>query len=194
MYMQGFKCTVTGATATHALAPAVPAAYCKDEPAKCVKGAKQMIVFNQAEGDNVPVPREARSPGYNAECGFFPGAQKDIFVGGGGGETPQPSASSVAPPASQAPSLLSIRAAASVAPSAIADPVGVELPSSKPALFASVPASLAHPVVLSASTLSTHVRPVASAASTLLSSVRTVASSTGALAAASGKACGPRRK
>jgi len=43
MYMQGFKCKVTGATSTAPLAKAQAAVYCKDDPTKCVKGAKQMI-------------------------------------------------------------------------------------------------------------------------------------------------------
>ena len=177
MYMQGFKCTVTGAKATHSIAPAVPAAYCKDDASACVKGAKQMIVFNQAEGNNVPVPREARSPGYNAECGFLPGAQKDIFVGGG--DVPPPAISSAAPaPSSLAPSSLSVGAAASAAPSSAA-PVDVELPSSKPPVFASIPASVVRPAASTASTLSTLVRPVQTSA---------VPS-----AAAPGNSCGGRR-
>ncbi|KAF2459869.1 hypothetical protein BDY21DRAFT_413702 [Lineolata rhizophorae] len=64
MYMQGFKCNVTGATATSPVAPARPPVYCEDDLSSCVQGAKQMIVWQQAEGDNIE-PSQSKSPGYN---------------------------------------------------------------------------------------------------------------------------------
>jgi len=48
MYMQNFKCNVTGSTSTKRLAlPAKPPVYCADDSSKCVKGAKQMIAWNR---------------------------------------------------------------------------------------------------------------------------------------------------
>lgn len=46
MYMQGFKCKVTNA-GTKKIAKAKPPVWCADNPGKCRKGAKQMIVFNR---------------------------------------------------------------------------------------------------------------------------------------------------
>src|ERR1700712_5350451 len=81
MYMQGFKCNVTGATSTATIAPAQPPTYCEGDASKCVKGAKQMIAWHQSEGNNV-VPPNGVTPSYHAAWGFLPGAQKDIFVAG----------------------------------------------------------------------------------------------------------------
>jgi hypothetical protein len=69
MYMQGFKCMVTGETGMHLyyilrllepranlmiqlpgnrkIAKAKPPVWCKGDPSKCRRGAKQMIVFNR---------------------------------------------------------------------------------------------------------------------------------------------------
>lgn len=196
MYMQGFKCSVTGTTATHFLASAVPAVYCKDEPSKCVKGSKQMIVFNQAEGNNVPTPREARSPGYNADCGFLPGAQKDIFVGGGE-VLPAPSAPAapVVPPISKSSP---VRAALASASAPVVAPVvapSVALPVSSVGL---PPA----PPVVPASTLFSQVRSVPTSAapssvvpaSTLFTQVRSVSSVAASSSVVPGKTCKGRRK
>jgi hypothetical protein len=79
MYMQGFKCKVTGANSTTPVAPAVPPVYCADDASKCVKGAKQMIVWHQLEGNNV-FPPDGVSPGYNEAWGWSNGAQSDIFA------------------------------------------------------------------------------------------------------------------
>jgi len=81
MYMAGYKCNVTGATSTTPLAVAKPPVYCADDASKCVKGAKQMIAWNQAEGNNIKVPPVfLMSPGYNPTCGFENGPQNDIFA------------------------------------------------------------------------------------------------------------------
>jgi hypothetical protein len=77
MYMQGHKCIVTGSNSTRRLAAAKPPVYCEDDPSKCVKGAKQMIFFNQADGNNVINP--PKMPTYNLRMGFYEGAQNDIF-------------------------------------------------------------------------------------------------------------------
>ena len=77
MYMQGHKCIVTRSTSTRKLAVAKSPVYCEDNPAKCVKGAKQMIFYQQLDGNNVQNP--PKMPTYNARMGFSDGAQNDIF-------------------------------------------------------------------------------------------------------------------
>lgn len=79
MYMQGYKCNVTGATSTAPVAPAQVPVYCGDDASNCVQGAKQMLVWHQAAGNNVSPPSGV-SPGYNAGMGWAPGAQDDIFI------------------------------------------------------------------------------------------------------------------
>lgn len=80
IYMQGFKCKVSGATSTTPLAKAQAPAQCDDDSSKCVAGAKQMIVWNQLTGNNV-VTKDRQTPAYNLRNGFKPGAQDDIFAG-----------------------------------------------------------------------------------------------------------------
>ncbi|OAP54840.1 hypothetical protein AYL99_11288 [Fonsecaea erecta] len=81
IYMQGFKCIVTGATSTTPLAKAQAPVMCDTDPSKCVTGAKQMIVWNQLTGNNV-VTSGSQTPAYNTRNGFTPGPQDDIFEGG----------------------------------------------------------------------------------------------------------------
>ncbi|KAK1488193.1 hypothetical protein CTAM01_11416 [Colletotrichum tamarilloi] len=76
-YMQNFKCNVTNAVSTKRLGIAKPPVACRDDSKKCVAGPKQLIAWNQAEGNNVQ--DVGYSPGYNARMGFKPGAQNDIF-------------------------------------------------------------------------------------------------------------------
>ncbi|KID74291.1 uncharacterized protein G6M90_00g082540 [Metarhizium brunneum] len=78
MYMANYRCHVTGSNSNRKLAPAKAPVYCQHDRSKCVKGAKQMVAWNQAEGNNVKVPNGA-SPGYNQGMGWAPGAQNDIF-------------------------------------------------------------------------------------------------------------------
>jgi len=78
MYMQPFKCTVTGATSTTPVAKAQPPRWCEGDPNSCVKGAKQMIYWHQASGDNIEVDGydlsgRAKSPSYNSKLGFADG-------------------------------------------------------------------------------------------------------------------------
>ncbi|KAH7361844.1 hypothetical protein B0T11DRAFT_351741 [Plectosphaerella cucumerina] len=77
MYMQNFRCRVTNATSTKSLGTAQVPVPCADDPSTCVSGPKQMIAWNQAEGNNVG--DIGFSPAYNAKLGFLPGAQNDIF-------------------------------------------------------------------------------------------------------------------
>ncbi|KAI1098482.1 hypothetical protein F4804DRAFT_350328 [Jackrogersella minutella] len=78
MYMQNLRCHVTGSTSTKTVAPAQAPVYCDGNGTPCVSGAKQMIAWNQADGNNVEVA-SGLYPGYNAKMGWAPGAQNDIF-------------------------------------------------------------------------------------------------------------------
>jgi hypothetical protein len=71
-YMAGYKCTVTGATSTAAVGTAKPPVYCGNDSSKCQSGPKQMIIWNQAEANNVSPPAGA-SPGYNMNNGWANG-------------------------------------------------------------------------------------------------------------------------
>src|SRR6266704_6757570 len=55
MFMQPFKCRVTGATSVTPVAAAQPPRWCEDNPNACVKGAKQMVSWHQASGNNIVV-------------------------------------------------------------------------------------------------------------------------------------------
>jgi hypothetical protein len=167
MYMQGFKCTVTGATATHAVAPAQPPVYCKDDASTCVKGAKQMIVWNQAEGNNVQPPQFV-SPGYNAAWGYLPGAQDDIFVPGGS-TAPSSSAPAATPTTSS-----TILGATSSWVSAVTPPVKV-VSSSTPAIISTTSST---PVVAASSWSPPTSAPV-KVVSTPVDPIMGVSSSTG---------------
>uniref|UniRef100_A0A8H7Y694 Uncharacterized protein n=1 Tax=Psilocybe cubensis TaxID=181762 RepID=A0A8H7Y694_PSICU len=105
MYMLPYRCRVTGHTGPAAVASAVPPVWCEDDQSKCVKGAKQMVFWNQLEGNNVEVSGsdlsgQPKSPTYNAKMGFSDGAQTDIFLSAGSATTtyvqpaPKPTSSS----------------------------------------------------------------------------------------------------
>lgn len=79
MYMLPYRCKVTGMTGSAAVAPGNPPTWCEDNPGSCTTGARQMVYWNQLEGDNIEVSGndlagEPRSPGYNAKLGFSNGA------------------------------------------------------------------------------------------------------------------------
>ncbi|CAK5270783.1 unnamed protein product [Mycena citricolor] len=101
IYMQGFRCRVTGSTGSAAVAPGIPATWCQDNPGNCTSGARQMIYWNQLDGNNIEVDGldlagQPRSPAYNQVLGFVEGRQTDIFLKDGtasptsvaGGATP----------------------------------------------------------------------------------------------------------
>ncbi|KIY46927.1 hypothetical protein FISHEDRAFT_46370 [Fistulina hepatica ATCC 64428] len=78
MYHQAFKCNVTGATGTVAVGTPQPPVWCEEDQSQCVQGPKQMLYWNQLEGNNIEVSGydlsgEAKSPGYNTKCGFSSG-------------------------------------------------------------------------------------------------------------------------
>ncbi|KAI1389249.1 uncharacterized protein F4822DRAFT_194273 [Hypoxylon trugodes] len=79
MYMQNFRCRVTGSTSTKTVAAAKSAVFCGDGKTPCIEGAKQMIAWNQIDGNNFEMPAGI-SPGYNEKMGWKAGAQNDIFL------------------------------------------------------------------------------------------------------------------
>lgn len=87
IYMQGLKCMVTNSVSTTPLGKPQPPVWCEDDQSKCVQGPKQIMIWHQAEGDNIEVQGsdlsgKPKSPGYNSKCGFKDGAQDDIFASG----------------------------------------------------------------------------------------------------------------
>ncbi|KAJ7584546.1 hypothetical protein C8J56DRAFT_863127 [Mycena floridula] len=96
IYMQGFRCKVTGNTGDAAVASGSPPVWCGDDPSTCIAGAKQMVFWNQAEGDNIEVDGfdnagNPKFPMYNEQLGWAPGAQHDIFLQSGSATTtPRP--------------------------------------------------------------------------------------------------------
>ena len=79
MYMLPFKCRVNGASSTTPIAVAKPPVWCEDDTSKCVKGAKQMIYWNQKEGNNIEVTGSdlsgsPKSPAYNNKLRFSDGS------------------------------------------------------------------------------------------------------------------------
>ncbi|KAK1225484.1 hypothetical protein PQX77_011569 [Marasmius sp. AFHP31] len=106
MYFFPYRCNVTGTPGSMPLAlPARPANWCdmslplttkpanatttgKDEEQRlgaCYKGAKQMLFWNQLEGDNIEtldgeLGARLGNPGYNDKIGFKSGPQTDIFA------------------------------------------------------------------------------------------------------------------
>ncbi|KAJ2912036.1 hypothetical protein MD484_g8377, partial [Candolleomyces efflorescens] len=86
MYHQAFRCRVTNSRSNTPVAAPQPPKWCENNPSACTKGAKQMVYWNQLEGNNIQVDgRDAagdfKSPGYNMKLGFADGAQNDIFTG-----------------------------------------------------------------------------------------------------------------
>ncbi|KAF7294532.1 hypothetical protein MIND_00989700 [Mycena indigotica] len=87
MYHLPYRCKVTGAKSTKAIGPAKAPVWCENNAGGCTKGPKQMIYWNQNEGNNIRVDGwdaagDPKSPAYNSKCGFPDGAQYDIFTGG----------------------------------------------------------------------------------------------------------------
>ncbi|KAL5635058.1 hypothetical protein ACGC1H_002927 [Rhizoctonia solani] len=101
MYMNGFQCNVTGATATTPIPKGQVPARCVGDSSKCVKGAKQPFYWDQQERNNMFDSIYA-PPLYLDSYGFADGAQNDIWdtVGGSSGAAsksadPSPSTSAV---------------------------------------------------------------------------------------------------
>ncbi|KAJ7142133.1 hypothetical protein C8R43DRAFT_582201 [Mycena crocata] len=86
MYHLPYRCKVTGAKSNKAVGAPKPPVWCENNPGGCTSGPKQMIYWNQADGNNIQVDGydangERKSPAYNAKLGFPDGAQNDIFTG-----------------------------------------------------------------------------------------------------------------
>ncbi|KAF8191670.1 hypothetical protein K438DRAFT_900332 [Mycena galopus ATCC 62051] len=84
MYHLPYKCMVTGATGTKAVGTPKPPVWCEDDPSACVTGPKQMLYWNQLEGNNIEVSGydlagEHKSPAYNSKCGFNDGASCSLL-------------------------------------------------------------------------------------------------------------------
>jgi hypothetical protein len=78
IYLEPIRCQVTGVTSTTPLATPKPAVWCEDDKSKCVEGAKQVIIWNQKERNNIVVEGNdlsghPKSPAYNEKLGFRPG-------------------------------------------------------------------------------------------------------------------------
>ncbi len=54
MYMQNHRCKVTGSNSSKKLAKPKAPVWCKDEPSKCVTGAKQMMAWHR-EWSHMPL-------------------------------------------------------------------------------------------------------------------------------------------
>ncbi|KAI0775242.1 hypothetical protein BD413DRAFT_611566 [Trametes elegans] len=101
MYMNTFRCQVTGDVGSQPIGkPAVPRRCGPDPelnrpavPENCTVGAKQPMYWHQAEGSNM-FEDPNTPPAYNALYGFADGAQWDIFQDGviasEAGSTPSP--------------------------------------------------------------------------------------------------------
>ncbi|KAJ7765721.1 hypothetical protein B0H16DRAFT_1524121 [Mycena metata] len=92
LYNIPYRCMVTGAKSTTAVGAAKPPVWCQNNPDGCTKGPKQLIYWNQLDGNNIEVDgmdadNEPKSPAYNDKCGFPDGAQNDIFTGGSSGSS-----------------------------------------------------------------------------------------------------------
>ncbi|KIY46262.1 hypothetical protein FISHEDRAFT_75817 [Fistulina hepatica ATCC 64428] len=86
MYHEGFRCTVVNATGTVAVGAGQAPVWCEDDASTCVSGPKQMLYWNQLDGNNIEVDGYdlagmPKSPAYGPKCGFSWGAQNDIFTG-----------------------------------------------------------------------------------------------------------------
>ncbi|KAJ7500432.1 hypothetical protein B0H11DRAFT_1800351, partial [Mycena galericulata] len=86
MYNLPYRCKVTGATSTTPVGTPKPAVWCENDPSACVTGPKQLLYWNQLDGNNIEVSGLdasgfPKSPAYNTKCGFDDGAQNDIFTG-----------------------------------------------------------------------------------------------------------------
>ncbi|KAJ3859645.1 hypothetical protein EV359DRAFT_86181 [Lentinula novae-zelandiae] len=84
MYFSPSRCQVTN-PGKKVLGKPKPPVWCEGNSSACVSGPKQMLYWNQASGNNIAVSGKdlsgnAKSPAYNAKCGFVDGAQNDIFV------------------------------------------------------------------------------------------------------------------
>jgi hypothetical protein len=157
LFMGGYKCMVTGATATAPVAAPKPPVWCQDDSSNCTAGAKQMILWNQLDGNNVFVSGvddsgNRKHPGYNEKMGFANGAQNDIFESGSSSsgssnqassQAPASSSSAAAPPASSSQASQSSYVAPPPASSSSADAASSSAAASSAASSAAAASSIA---------------------------------------------------
>lgn len=83
IYMNAYRCQVTGASATAKVVGApVPPVWCEKDSTQCIVGPKQLVAVWQADHNNVVLPAGWQadgtrpSPGYNMKLGFHPGTSR----------------------------------------------------------------------------------------------------------------------
>jgi hypothetical protein len=60
MYMQNHRCKVTGSMSTKKLGTPKPAAWCRQNPSKCVAGPKQMMAWNRKSNPSECLSRKGQ--------------------------------------------------------------------------------------------------------------------------------------
>ncbi|KAF6747828.1 hypothetical protein DFP72DRAFT_821191, partial [Ephemerocybe angulata] len=90
MYMQPFKCKVTNGFSifgppTFKPAKALPPVWCQDDPSKCIVGPKQMIYYNQLDGNNVNLTGvdnagNPKKPAYDMRYGWADGTPQTLAM------------------------------------------------------------------------------------------------------------------
>lgn len=79
MYMSPHRCNViVDSTTPRVIGVPQKPRWCEDDHTKCVQGPKQMLIWNQADSNNIEVEGydlsgNHKSPAYNAKCGFKDG-------------------------------------------------------------------------------------------------------------------------
>lgn len=82
MFMYPYNCRIIpDSTPAKTIGSPQPPVWCEDDQSKCVKGPKQILVYDQLEGNNINVEGndlsgEAKTPGYNMKCGFSGGTYR----------------------------------------------------------------------------------------------------------------------
>jgi len=84
IYFHPYRCKIANATSKKVVGKAQVAQWCLEDPTQCVAGPKQLIIYNEATGNNYNGYSTHGPPGYNMKMGFHDGAQNDIFVDGTG--------------------------------------------------------------------------------------------------------------
>ncbi|KAG8714139.1 hypothetical protein FRC11_009714 [Ceratobasidium sp. 423] len=164
MYMNGFQCKVTGATATTAIPKGQVPVRCVDDSSKCVKGAKQPFYWDQAERNNM-FEGIYTPPLYLDSYGFADGAQNDIWdtVGGSSGAASKSADTSSSTSAAASTSVAVAATSSTQAPETT--PTTSQQPKTTPAVSTSseAPATSASPQVQAANpTTSVSSNPLAS--------------------------------
>lgn len=174
MYFLGYRCNVTGTTATQAIPKPNTANKCNypTDTSNCTVGAKQPHYWFQAEGNNNP-QGTYDPPFYNGAFGFMDGAQTDLFAAAGG------SPGAVAPSTNASSSSAIASSGASASPAAVLG----SLSSSSQSLTAS-PTSITPSVIIAAA-------PSSSQSSSVTTTSTSASSST---TSSTSNACKRRRR